>query len=145
MTERYLVDNNALIALGRNRVASPFFRAHCQVTTDVLREAHEHTHYAQLKASAYPRTSAVLQQIRNVMTGVAVGDTSLVDLYGNKGSADPGLVASALDAMASGEGVLFSDDWIVVTNDGGVEGAAARHGVATIRAAELAALIDSDT
>lgn len=144
MTERYLVDNNALISLGRDRVASPFFRAHCQVTTDVLREAQEHTHYTQLRASAYPRTSAVLQQIRNVMTGVAVGDTSLVDLYGNKGSADPGLVASALDAMASEEGVLFSDEWMVVTNDSGVEEAAGRHGVATIRVAELATLIDSN-
>src|SRR5689334_10264949 len=121
MTDRYLVDNNALITLGRTRVASPFFRAHCQVTTDVLHEADEHTHHAQLKASAYPRTPAVLERIRTVMSELAVGDTSLIDLYGNKGSADPGLVASALDGTASGEDVLFSDAWIVVTNDGGVE------------------------
>lgn len=67
---------------------------------------------------------------------------SLIDLYGNKGSADPGLVASALDAIAADEGALFRDDWIIVTNDAGVEDATARHGVATIKAAELAALID---
>lgn len=142
MTSRYLVDNNALIALKRDRVASAFFRAHCQVTTDVLREADGHPHFAQLKGGAYALTPAVLEQIRTVMAGVALGDTSLIDLYGNKGSADPGQVASALDAIAADEGALFGDDWIIVTNDGGVEDAAARHGVATVKPAELAALID---
>ncbi len=76
------------------------------------------------------------------MAGVAVGDLSMIDLYGSKGSADPGLVASALDAIAADEGALFGDDWIIVTNYGGVEDAAARHGVATIKPTELAALID---
>ena len=142
MTNRYLVDNNALIALGRERVASAFFRAHCQVTTDILREAEEHPHLAKLRANAYPLTPAVLAQVRTVMSQLTIGDTSLVDLYGNKGTADPGLVASALDAMAANEGALFHDEWAVVTNDRGVEDAAARHGVATIKPAKLARLID---
>lgn len=142
MTSRYLVDNNALIALKRDRVASAFFRARCQVTTDVLREADEHPHFATLKLDAYAHTPAVLEQVRTVMAGVAIGDLSLIDLYGNKGSADPGLVACALDAIAADEGALFGDDWIIVTNDSGVEHAAVQHGVATIKPAELAALID---
>lgn len=142
MTNRYLVDNNALIALGRDRVASAFFRAYCQVTTDVLREAEEHPHLAQLQANAYPLTPAVLSQLRTVMTQLTIGDTSLVDLYANKGTADPGLVASALDAMAANEGVLFHEEWAVVTNDRGVAAAAARHGVVTIKPAELARRVD---
>lgn len=142
MITRYLVDNNALIALKRDFVASAFFRAYCQVTTDVLREANEHPHLGQLKAAAYALTPDVLKQIRIVMASVEVGDTSLVDLYGNKGAADPGLIASALDAITAGKDALFSDDWVIVTNDGGVEKAAARHGVVTIKPEELAALVD---
>lgn len=142
MTSRYLVDNNALMELKRDRVASAFFRSHCHVTTDVLREAAEHPHLAQLKAGAYPLTPAVLEQVRRVMADVSVGDISLVDLYRNKGSADPGLVASALAQIAANEGALFIDDWVIVTNDGGVEDAAARHSVATIKPAELAYFID---
>ena len=145
MTTRYLVDNNALIALKRDRVASAFFRAHCLVTADVLREAYTHPRFAQLQACAYPLTPAVLEQVRTVMASVAVGDISLIDLYGNKGAADPGLVASALDAITKDEGTLFRDQWIIVTNDGGVENAAAGHGVTTIKPAELAALIDQGT
>ena len=141
MTTRYLVDNNALIALKRDFVTSAFFRAHCQVTTDVLREANEHPHLGQLKAGAYALTPAVLEQVRTVMASVEVGDIGLVDLYGNKGAADPGLIASALDAIAVGEDALFSDEWVIVTNDGGVEKAAALHGVATIKPNELAALV----
>lgn len=101
--QAHLVDNNALIVLKRERVSSDFFRAaHCQVTTDVLREAAEHPYFAQLKAGAYSLTTAVLEQIRTVMAVVAVGDTRLIDLYGNKGSADPGLVACALDSICCG-------------------------------------------
>lgn len=79
------------------------------------------------------------------MSHLAIGDTGLVDLYGNKGTADPGLVASALDANAAGEDALFNDDWAIVTNDRGVEDAAARHGVTTIKPADLAVLIDETT
>lgn len=142
MSSRYLVDNNALIALKRDFVASAFFRAHCQVTTDVLREAGEHPHLSQLEAGAYALTPAVLEQVRTVMSSVEVGDIGLVDLYGNRGAADPGLIASALDAITAGEDALFSDNWVIVTNDAGVEEAAARHGVATIKPDELAALVD---
>ncbi|WP_182376735.1 hypothetical protein [Nocardioides sp. WS12] len=142
MSTRYLVDNNALIALKRDFVASAFFRAHCQVTTDVLHEASEHPHLSQLKAGAYPLTPAVLENVRTVMASVEVGDIGLVDLYRNKGTADPGLIASALDAITADEDALFSDHWVIVTNDGAVEEAAARHGVATIKPDELAVLVD---
>lgn len=133
---------NALIALKRDFVVSACFRAHCQVTTDVLREANEHPHVSQLQAGTYALTPAVLEQVRTVMAGVEVGDIGLIDLYANKGAADPGLIASALDAIAAGEDALFSDEWVIVANDGGVEEAAARHGVATIKPADLAALVD---
>lgn len=55
---------------------------------------------------------------------------------------NPGLVAAAVDAIAADEGGLFQVDWTIVTNDGAVQDAAARRGVATMKPSELAALVD---
>ena len=77
------------------------------------------------------------------MQTVEVGDTSLVDLYGNKGAADPGLIASALDAIALDAERLFADTWVLVTNDRAVEAKAAGLDITTLRPADLAALIDA--
>lgn len=139
----YLVDSNALVALRRERIRSDFFRSYCRVTDDVLREAYEHPDAALLSKGRYDLTPSVLEWVRDVMKSVAVGDTALVDLYGNKGAADPGLVASALDARALDEGHLFVDTWVIVTNDRAVEASAALHNIETLRPAELAARIDS--
>ena len=139
----YLVDNNALIALRRRRVQSAFFRAHCRVTTDVLREAAEHPDRPLLEATAVELTPLVLEEIRAVMSEVGVGDTRLVDLYANKGTADPGMIASVRAARAAEEGMLFTDTWVIVTNDRAVETIANEHGVQTMKPAELADLIDA--
>lgn len=139
----YLVDNNALLTLKRERVRSVFFRTYCRVTTDVLREAREHPDRALLAKNAYDLAPAVLEQIRTVMKTVEVGDTSLVDLYGNKGTADPGLIASARDAVAADEWKMFADTWVIVTNDRAVQATAAQHCIPTKKPADLAALIDA--
>src|SRR5680860_444810 len=94
----YLVDSNALVALKRHRIRSAYFRTYCRVTADVLREAREHPDRSVLVKDVRELTPAVLEQIRAVMKTVGVGDTGLVDLYKNKGAADPGLIASALEA-----------------------------------------------
>lgn len=138
----YLVDNNALAVLRRSRIQSTFFREHCRVTTDVLTEGREHPDYPVLASLEYEVSPAVLVQMRIVMESLDVGDSSLVDLYGNKGMADPGLVASALDASASEDGKLFPDTWCLVSNDRAVTSIAAKHGVDTLTPAELAARID---
>ena len=139
----YLVDNNALVALRRERIRSVFFRSYCRVTDDVLREAREHPDEAFLSQNRYELTPNVLEQVRRVMKTVEVGDTGLVDLYGNKGAADPGLIASALDAIELETARLFADTWVLVTNDRVVEAMAAGHGIRTLRPAALAALIDA--
>ena len=139
----YLVDNNALVALRRERIRSAFFRSYCRVTDDVLREAREHPDQPFLSQNRYEITPNVLEQIRRVMQTVEVGDTSLVDLYGNKGAADPGLIASALDAIALDAERLFADTWVLVTNDRAVEAKAAGLDITTLRPADLAALIDA--
>jgi hypothetical protein len=87
----YLIDNNALIALTRKRVQTEFFANHCRITADVLHEASEHREWGLLATLAEPTTPAFLEHVRAVMSRVKPGDTNLVDLYANKGAADPGL------------------------------------------------------
>ncbi|WP_296605114.1 hypothetical protein [Nocardioides sp.] len=139
----YLVDNNALIALGRRRIRTTFFRTHCRVTADVLREAAEHPDRALLETTAVELTPLVLEEIRAVMSGLGVGDTRLVDLYANKGTADPGMIATVRAARAVEESMLFPDTWVIVTNDRAVETTATEHDVQTMKPADLAELIDA--
>jgi hypothetical protein len=139
----YLIDNNALLTLKRERVKSDYFLRYCRVTTDVLREGREHPDLPLLAKNEYDLTPAVLEQVRTVMKTVVVGDTSLVDLYGNKGTADPGLIASARDAIAADEGRMFPDTWVIVTNDRAVMATARKHGISTMEPSDLAALIDA--
>lgn len=143
METRYLVDNNALNALRRGHIQTAFFRDYCQVTTDVLWEAREHTEQATLKRSSRPHTPGLLARVRDVMETVAAGDTRLVDLYGNKGAADPGLIASVLEAADDDANKLSSDVWILVTNDRAAAGKAAEFDIAVITPIELAGLIDA--
>lgn len=75
------------------------------------------------------------------METVEVGDISLVDLYGYKGTADSGLIASALDAIAADQEQLFVDTWVIVTNNRTVEAMGNQQGVLTMKLAGLAAMI----
>jgi hypothetical protein len=140
---KYLVDNNALIALTGDRIRSEFFRSNCRVTADVLWEAYENPEQVALSRSAIEFTSEILEQLRAVMKSVAAGDTGLVDLYKNKGAADPGLIASVLDAIAADDGKLFFDTWVLVTNDHAVAEKAAEFSIAAIKPDALAELIDA--
>ena len=139
----YLVDNNALVALTSNRIRSKFFRANCRVTADVLFEADLHPEQSTLAQLVMEPTPEFLEQVRVIMRTVPLGDIRLIDLYKNRGAADPGLIATILEAIAAEEGMLFSDIWVLVTNDRAVADKAAEFSVASIRPEELAALIDS--
>ena len=141
----YLVDNNALIFLGRARVRTEFFVEHCRLTDDVRYEAAEHRERRALAGLVEPLTPQVLEHVRNLMATVDVGDITLVDLYGNKGAADPGLVATVLAAANAQDGYLLPDSWTIVTADKAVLDLSARNGVTTMSPAELAALIDAST
>ena len=142
MEIRYLVDNNVLNALRRDQIHSEFFRDYCQVTADVLWEAREHSERAALALHSRPHTTGFLMRMRDVMETLEAGDTRLIDLYGNKGAADPGLIASILEAADDDANKLLSDSWILVTNDQAVAGKAAEFAVAVITPIEFAKLID---
>ena len=142
METRYLVDNNVLNALRRDHIHTDFFRDYCQVTMDILWEAREHVEQAALARLSRPHTPGLLMRVRDVMETLEAGDTRLIDLYGNKGAADPGLIASILEADDDDANKLLSDSWILVTNDQAVAGKAAEFAVAVITPTELAKLID---
>ena len=143
MEARYLIDNNVLNALRRDQIHSEFFRVYCRVTTDILWEAREHAEQAALARLSRPHTPGFLMRVRDVMQTLEAGDTQLIDLYGNKGAADPGLIASILEAADDDANKLLSDSWILVTNDQAVAGKAGEFAVAVITPTELAKLIDA--
>lgn len=141
----YLVDNNALVALTRRHVQTVFFAKHCRVTADVLYEAFEHPDRRLLESLVEQTTAVVLQQVRQVMSSIDVGDTRLVDLYANKGTADPGQIATVLVHASSQIEYLLPDVWTVVSLDKAVLDTAVRNHIATMRPDQLAQLIDEAT
>jgi hypothetical protein len=142
---KYLVDNNALKDLGAARRKAKYFREHCCVSADVLYEARFSRDHAALSTLQVDMNAAALEFVRKIMATVPVGDTSLIDLYGNRGAADPGLIALALEAHDREQATLFPDTWIIVTNDKAVLGAAQDFGIETMTPSTLARLIDLES
>lgn len=142
MDRKYLVDNNALIFIGVNRWKSSFFREHCLITEDV---SHEARYLAPSLATdlTVSVTPAILCQVRRIMETVVQGDIQLLDLYGNKGAADPVLVATAVVLQAEESESLVGDTLVIVTRDDAVSEKAKEFGIETARPVELAALIDA--
>jgi len=138
----YLVDNNALVALGWARRETKFFRDRCRVSEDVLYEARFASDTTALTALTYKVSPRMLEQVRTVMRTVPPGNTELVDLYKNKGAADPLLVATVLDAVERDDGSLFPDAWVIVTRDKALVSKAKEFGIPTLSPEQLAELID---
>lgn len=118
--EMYLLDNNALSHLTRAQRASGFFRERCRLPSEVLHEAKGYPDAGAFKQVEYPTTARVLDRLREVMGSVRKGDTALLNLYSNKGAADPMIIACALDAMREAAALLFGPNWIIVSNDNAV-------------------------
>lgn len=135
-TRHYLVDNNALSRLTSAQRTSAFFREHCHVTADVLHEARGYVE-PDLEQREVPITPQVLTRLIEVMAGVEVGDTSLVDLYANKGAADPVMIAFILEARDFENDTLLPDPWTIVTDDKAVAAAASRFGLDAIPSSDF--------
>lgn len=129
--DMYLIDNNVLSHLSRAQRTSEFFFARCRIPTEVLHEADGYPDAEDLKEAEYPTTARVLTLLLTVMTTVPEDDTSLVNLYANKGAADPILVACALDGMRETANQLFGWTWVIVSNDDAVRAKAAEFCVET--------------
>lgn len=139
---RYLLDNNVLTQLTTEQRGSRFVSERCRVPGEVLHEARFLPDIELLRTFEYPTTARVLARLVEVMSRVRVGDFSLLDLYNNRGSADPLLVACALDAREEAEEGLFGYEWMVVTNDRAVRTICDEFGVGTLSSDELLQLLD---
>ena len=136
---RYLVDNNVLSKLSLAQRSDRKFRDRCRIPSEVLFEAAGFPDIDQLCLLEFPVTPRVLEQLRHVMSTVSPSDSRLVDLYGNKGNADPLLIATALVGAQDTAGTLFPEDWQIVTDDRGVRLKAAEFGVHVLSAEEFLA------
>lgn len=110
---KYLIDNNALGPLG-DKKETPFFAENCRVPAEVAYESRRARHAKLLEPLTIEMTPAMLAELAGVMKTVTVGHTGLIDLYDNKGAADPILVAMA--CVLNSED-LFADNWVIVTKD----------------------------
>lgn len=136
---KYLIDNNALGPLGE-RKNSEFFSKHCRVPEEVAYESRRARHAKLLEPVTIEMTPEMLAELAAVMKTVPVGDRRLVDLYGNKGAADPILIATA---RVLGSEDLFSDRWVIVTEDTAVLAKAAQFSIDTVSPKSLAKIIDA--
>lgn len=143
MERRYLVDNNALVAIGTRRWKTAFFRERCLVTADVAHEARYRLRSLPADVVIVPVTPAILGQVTLIMKAAVPGDTRLLDLYGNKGAADPILVATAAVLQAEESQSLIGDTVVIATRDAAVSETAKEFGIETVSPDALASLIDA--
>jgi hypothetical protein len=140
---RYLIDTNVLGKLSVSQRAGRTFRSPCRIPAEALVEASGYPDFEQLRALVIPVTAQVLEQLRHVMGTVPPSDSQLVDLFKNKGNADPLLIASALVGKQSAEDWLFPEDWLIVTDDKAVTRKAIEFGVHVLSSEEFLAELDS--
>jgi hypothetical protein len=136
--EKYLVDNNVLSHLSLAQRGSKFFRTRCRLPSEVLHEAEGYPDAKALKDVEYQTSASVLRFLRMVMATVPDDDIALVNLYANKGAADPMLVACALDAKQESASLLFGPTWVIVSNDKAVRAKATEFGVEACTREEFA-------
>lgn len=142
MEDLYLIDNNILSRLTRAQRAAEFLRNHCRITADVLYEARGYADEIE-DVPVEEVTVAVLDQLRHVMAHVEPQDTSLVDLYASKGSADPVLIATALARVAEEEQTFLPRRVIIVTEDNAVSHMATRLGMGQMGFETFVSLLDA--
>lgn len=139
----YLIDNNVLGRLTPAQRKSSFLRLECVITSDVLYEARGFSD--ELTGIPVKEvTTSVVGHLRDVMAQVAPGDNSLVDLYANKGAADPVLVATALDMMDEEQQTLFPREIVLVTGDKAVVSSAQSMGIKTLSGEQFSPLVCTD-
>lgn len=139
----FVVDTNALSEIGRRRRESAFFRDRVKIPGEVLHEASGFPDVDALRSRLYPASPSMFEWLQRVMEVVPVDDTTLVDLYADRGGADPILVACALDGRAHDSQFIDAPEWVVVTGDDAVRRLAAAFELRVVSNLEFAELIDA--
>ncbi len=141
----YVIDNNTLGQLSRSQRASIFFRKHAHIPSEVLHEARGFPDIDELQRNEYRTTTAVLSQLARIMATVPATDTGLVDLYANRGNADPLVVACAMDGQDRDSQYLDAPEWFIVTGDKAVRAKAEEFGLKVVTNSDFAMLIEASS
>ncbi|MGW6130805.1 hypothetical protein ACWFNE_12340 [Cellulomonas sp. NPDC055163] len=136
----YLLDANVLSRLTPEQRASRFIKGRCRIPSEVIYEARGLPDAQLVEELEIRASTTMLERLRDVMASIAPEDHSLVDLYRNRGGADPILIASAL-AANSGETLLWPTVWHIVTDDKAVRTTATFFDIPTLGRTELVELI----
>lgn len=140
--QRYVVDTNALSQLGKTRRASKFFLEQAAIPEEVMHEASGFPDAGELQEIVHPTSPRVLRWLTEILSTVPDGDTLLIDLYANRGNADPLVVACALEGREHDRQTLLPFEWIVVTADEAVQRKAEEFGLTVLSNTQFANLID---
>ena len=142
--KRFVIDTNTLTSLRLHRRASDFFLENSIIPDEVLREAAGFPDIGNLKLLSRPTTARTLKWLTEVMATVKEGETQLVDLYSNKGGADPLVVAYALEGQEWDSQFIDAPSWIVVTGDDAVRRKAQEFQLQVLSNVEFSDLIDGE-
>jgi hypothetical protein len=142
--DRYLLDTNALKGLTRSERSSNFVADRCRIPSEVLYEARALPDINNLKRLEYKSDAELLEDLRSVMATVEPTQFKLVDLYHNRGNADPILVAAAVHATRRLEPELLPDQWLVVTDDLALTTKAESFSIDTLTLIEFKAVLASE-
>lgn len=112
-----------------------------EAALDLMIEASGFPDVAALRDCMHPTTPRVLYWVTEIMATVSEQDTRLIDLYANRGNADPLVVACALERREHDDQLLMGLDWVVVTADEAVREKAEEFGL-TVSNSEFSALVD---
>ncbi|WP_123943526.1 MULTISPECIES: hypothetical protein [unclassified Frondihabitans] len=104
---------------------------------EVIHEAQGYPDIDTFSDLIYPTTAGVLRALQEVMATVDPADSTLVDLFRNRGNADPLLIACAIDARMENAQYLFADEWVVVSDDRAVQSKARELEVAALTSSEF--------
>lgn len=137
-----MVDTNTLSQLGERRRASGFFLENAVIPEEVLREAEGLPDIGSLRENTHPTTPEVIHWLAKVMATIPDTDTTLVDLYANRGNADPLVVACAMEGQEHDNNYLEAPEWFVVTDDAAVRVKSNEFGLEVLSNSQFAALID---
>lgn len=143
-TERYILDANVLTRLTATQRSSDFVRQNCSIPTEVLHEVRGLPDHESLREMEFAVSATVLTHLTEVLRTMRPGDFKLIDLYANKGNADPFLVACALAGKRESEGMLFPTEWIVVSDDLAVRSTASEHGLAWLSTEAFVAMLGEE-
>ena len=134
MTEEnnyYLIDSDAASKLHRGLLETPFFQNQCRLTEENIYELRENNNIDCFSKHEIKINSEILLALPDVWDKVDYGD-KIFDLYQNEGNADLIIIATLLFELKRNKSRLFSDDWVIVSDDKGLTAVAEKFSFSTM-------------